>query len=108
MADTSDQDTSSPNAVVGALPMTAFPWDEIPDDYLSYAPDRPGHGHSLCVIHPPFAALMKATPESMLQAVILPALSNASRVAMGREQEYVIDGASTPDGLFLLFIHEAV
>lgn len=111
MADTTDQALSPSNAP-GAFPLTAFPGPSIPADYRAVAPDRDDGAElmGLCVVHPPMAALMGAFPQETLSSMILPALELATESGLNplveRDTKYAIEGFTTEDGLYLLFIYQ--
>lgn len=109
MPDLSDLPVPAANLAGGPLPFTAYRWSEIPADLLAHLPEREdvGDGMALCIIHPPVAALMAAVPEAVLSSMVLPGLSAGAEAMLHREVIYVVDGVTTPDGLYLLFIREA-
>jgi hypothetical protein len=105
MADTDDQELSSG---MGALPLTAYNWPDIPPDFRKLAPERPGAGNSMVLVHPPMAAVIAAAPLAMVSAMIKPGLEAGYKAVEGRDVSFDIDRVVTEDGLVLLFIHEGV
>lgn len=104
MADSLDQVVSPANELVSAIM-----GDDVPDNLRAMRPvERTGRFVGVCLIHPPIAGLMSVVPEPVIQQVVMPALSQAKKVATGLDVRYTLDKRDTPDGRLMLFIHEAV
>lgn len=91
---------------MGPLPLTAYNWPDIPPDLAELAPTNPGHGNSMCLVHPPLAAVVAAAPMAMVLAMLKPGLEAGYAAIEGRAVEFDIDRVVTADGLVLLFIYE--